>query len=381
MRFEMKNHKSFQVCVLLACFLALAARPGVSFAEKRHCPYLLVVSWYSVTSLDQITKEWLEKANATPFDGIGAMLSLGRRAARAPDDDKYLDRIRELRRYAQKDIWPWIFLNRMFGGPSLAGRKVYSLMTDSERTHFTAIKGMDLYDEQGALSAFKGLFRQALKVARTFGSPGIIIDHEAYNNPGARWIPSLRRLQGKTGPEIVRRLEQIGQELAVIVNDEYPEATLWFSAIEPDSACGYIVRGMLEAAVHSGMKFKVVEGGEKTVRYVHKTLPELEGAIANQKETLRRWLPQYPDRLIPAGTTTLIDNSEQLGPWFKAQYEGSRIKSVEDMAPFLRVLFSNYRYIWIYAAREAHFDPFDPVTGKKFFQVIDRVRSDTKCPQ
>ncbi len=351
----------------------------VSFAGRQDCPYLLVISWYSATSLDQITKEWLEKVNSSPFDGIGAMLNLGRRAAQAPDDDKYLDRIKKLSRYTKKDIWPWIFLNRIIGGAGLTKRKVHLLMTDNEQAHFSSIKGMDLYDEQGALTAFKGLFRQALKVARAFGSPGIIIDHEAYNNPNSKRINYLQKVQGKTGTEITGRLEQIGRELAIMVNDEYPEATLWFLAIEPNSACGCIVHGILEEATRSKMKLKVVEGGERTVGYVHKTLPELENAMSRQRETLDQWRKQYPDKLILAGTTALIDDPENLGPRFKRRYEGSRIKSVEDMAPFLKVLFTNYRYIWIYAARQAHYDPFDATASKKYNQVINNKLSDMKC--
>ena len=73
---------------------------------------------------------------------------------------------------------------------------------------FNKIKGMDLWNETGALNDFFNIWKMSLKIAKELGSPGIFVDAEAYNNYKIYDIAYLSGLLGKSEIEVKQRLKR-----------------------------------------------------------------------------------------------------------------------------------------------------------------------------
>ncbi|HVY54699.1 MAG TPA: hypothetical protein VHC46_02990, partial [Thermodesulfobacteriota bacterium] len=139
-------------------------------------PYLLLVTFYT-GELRDFGRDKMDAIAASPYNGVAVAL-IG-----AYDTGKYTagdfaSSVKRMKEGKHKDVWPWVFFNRFIGSEEGAR----SLSPKSGNAYFRAIKGMDIYDETGALGDFYGIWKIALETARELGSPGILVDPEAYNN-------------------------------------------------------------------------------------------------------------------------------------------------------------------------------------------------------
>jgi len=48
---------------------------------------------------------------------------------------------------------------------------------------------------------------------------------------------------------------------------------------------------------------------------------------------------------------------------------------VEDLEPYLELLFSSYRFNWIYASGDGNYLPFSPESAIRFDRVISKART------
>jgi hypothetical protein len=342
-------------------------------------PYLLLVSFLTpVMDNPEIVKTRL--LNNSPFQGVAVMLrdAYDTRQIRYQD---YSQSMRLIRRECRKDIWPWVFFNRFLGyeegtesHPSIQGQRF--------AIPFKSIKGMDLFNEAGALGDFLHVWKTSLQVSKELGSPGIIVDPEAYNNYKSLRVEYVAEQTGKSAEEVRIRLEEIGKELADIVNDTHPGATIWLlssslgrtheasSSKNPPyrATCTYIIIGMLERSKEKGMQIQFVCGGQESLGYCHKTMADLNEKMKKREERLSPFLKKY-DNLHLSGTLAPWDKVESKQGYFVQDSEcrASEFKTIADFKPVLTTLFSTYNYNWMYAG-SSQWNPYDRVVSMKLLK-------------
>jgi len=121
-----------------------------------------------------------------------------------------------------KDIWPWVYLNRMIGANDAEGNPYTKV------PYFQRFQGLDLDGKAGAQNDFLENWRNALRLAKVTGVPGIVCDLEFYNNYKAYDLAELARMTAKPQEDVLNLLRQVGARMADIAAAEYPGATLWF---------------------------------------------------------------------------------------------------------------------------------------------------------
>ena len=254
-------------------------------------PYLLLVS-FATTPLDGFGPEKTRELNLSPYHGVAVRL-IHQYDSNSYTLDHFQPYVAKLKMNSEKHIWPWIFFNRFIGYQEghRAGSK------DSSKPYFRNIKGMDLNNEAGALEDFFDLWRIGLQIAHQLGSPGIVVDGEPYNNYSAYLVRYVASERGTSGEDVRSKLKAIGSRLTDIVDEVYPEATLWFLftgisartvTLKPVlswdyRAPAYIVMGMLERAAEKGSKFTLVAGGE-LAGYCFKNREDLDKKIRERKK-------------------------------------------------------------------------------------------------
>ncbi|OAD19508.1 secreted protein, partial [Candidatus Thiomargarita nelsonii] len=170
---------------LLFIFLGIISIAEISALENSleqgNKPYLLLVTFYTKHSFLAIDDAWLTEINKTPYDGIAVMLTgpYNTDLITGTFKNRIHNKIKEIKQKTNKDIWPWLFFNRFIGGELKPNRRKH--MSSAAISHFGSIPGIDIYDQTGALSDFKHQFRMALRFSKKMGSPGIVVDPEAYN--------------------------------------------------------------------------------------------------------------------------------------------------------------------------------------------------------
>lgn len=204
----------------------MTLRLSLSLATVRKTgepPYLLLVSFYS-GQINDFGSEKIQAINESPYNGVAVPLIWN------DDTEKYSEKdfeatVKLFKQEFKKDIWPWIFFNKFIGNK---GEKKIRKPERFGKTYFQAISGMDLYNETGALKNFINIWKIALSISKQLGSPGIVIDAEAYSNRKAYRVSYIAQRVNKSEKEVQERLKEIGGELADIANQIYPDATLWF---------------------------------------------------------------------------------------------------------------------------------------------------------
>jgi hypothetical protein len=278
--------------------------------EQGNKPYLLLVTFYTKHSFLAIDDAWLTTINKTPYDGIAVMLTgaYNTDLITATLENKINAKIKEIKQKTNKDIWPWIFFNRFIGGELKANRRKH--MSSAAISHFGSIPGIDIYDQTGALSDFKHQFRMALRFSKKIGSPGIVVDPEAYNNYGVYNTKNLEKLMQQPSDIIQARLKTVGRELARIVKEEYPQAVLWFLFIKHGLSTTYITEGILDEALEKSIPLKIIEGGETNVGYVNRatsnenSAPKRNLILLSQifQNLIIRFCLSYWSKSVAAGT-------------------------------------------------------------------------------
>lgn len=330
-------------------------------------PYVLLVSFHT-PPLSGFGPKGLNALSGVGYDGVAVPLT-GAYDTKRYSYETFAGKVKTLNSGARKDVWPWVFFNRFIGYDE-GGR---SLSKDSRHVYFRSIKGMDIYDEWGALGDFYEIWRASLRIAKELGAPGIVVDPEAYNNYDAYRVSYVADELGKSENEVKERLTEIGRELGKMAGEIYPDAVIWllFSGLatpmkslnpfagKEQFTVTYIIEGMLEYAEKSAPKMVLVSGGEASLGYCAKSLEDLRERIASRGEKFKKPLEEYPNLRLGGTISPWSGGARRTGWLTKGVCGGSSLKTASDFAPLIRELKKAYGYVWIYAAEAAGYDPYD----------------------
>ncbi len=313
--------------------------------------------YYSGQTYQDLNEAYFEKIADSPFDGFAVRTSVSGSADFPSYEEFQSLGITSLLEGKTKKIWPQVNLNRL---------NVYC------NGSACAQKYPDLWDTKGGgLTSLKNEFRVALKLAGQTSSPGIVIDPEMYADHENYKVGYIAETSGRSAQDVHDRLVQVGRDLADIANSEYPNAVMIFLFADlgydypsasygyPDSfrkrSPNYIVEGMLEQAKAGNYPFKVVEGGEHILLYIHPNLEDLKESAAERDGDMAPYLAVYPDNFVLGGTAGLYLDIKVLQPaWAQKvanwvnQGQSVEINAISDFLPSLQYLFANYDYVWFY---------------------------------
>ena len=287
-----------------------------------------------------------------------------------------------------KDIWPWVYLNRMIGANDAEGNPLTKV------PYFQKFHGLDLDGRAGAQNAFLENWRNALRLARKNGVPGIVCDLEFYNNYQANDLAELARMTSLSQERVLDALRQLGARMADIAAKEYPQATLWFlfsGFTRPDYrvidgrryylAETYIVEGLLEEIQLRHFRLHILSGGEVGLGYCHASAEALHQAIEKRAEIFAPLLAKYKDTLELAGTMTLWRDRSAKRNWVaQGECAASSAANVEDLIPYMEILFRTYRYNWLYGSPNGGYLAFDPASAPRFDAAIARAKKSAYQP-
>ena len=288
----------------------------------------------------------------------------------------------------KKHVWPWVFFNRFVG---YSGSEK-SLSEAANNIYFKKTKGMDIYGQSGALNDFIQIWRLSLRLAKKMKSPGIVIDPETYNNYKSYQVSYLAQQLDKPADEIILRLKQVGRELAVIADKEYPDATLWFlftalgspmrsfNPIAPTEyrTVTYIIEGMLQKMKETGSKLQVVSGGEVSLGYCYRSLDDMTRSIDLRSEKYFSSLLKYPNLKLGATIAPWNKREEKTAWMSKGKCKSSEVKNMNEFKPLLKKLLDTYGYVWIYGAMAAGYNPFDSSIYPAYNKAIGDAKSESR---
>jgi len=343
--------------------------------------HLMLVTFLTA-DLATLAPGTLNEFEKSPYNALAVPVISSYFTGSIPTLQNIQPKLAEIKARTSKDIWPWVFINRMVGMDP--GQKNVNAHT----SYFQGIKGLDLEDRVGAQSDFLRAWRVALEVARELHAPGIVCDLELYNNPAAEDVFELARLTGKTAPEAIQLLQGLGTRLADITDEELPGGTVWFfftGLHRPDfqvvddrpyyRATSYVVLGMLMRIKQAGLRVSVISGGEIGLGYCHASIKQLQSDFEARLRAFRPHLEKYAGILFLGGTITLWRDASDKSDWLaQGSCAASPARNIEELKPYLRDLLRHYTYVWVYAAVAAGgYNPFDPLTAPRFNAVIQQA--------
>ena len=281
-----------------------------------------------------------------------------------------------------KDIWPWVYLNRMIGANDAEGN------ADAKAPYFHRFQGLDLDGSAGAQKDFLDNWRNALRLARQTGVPGIVCDLEFYDNYKAYDLAELARMRSIPRADSLYALRQVGALMASIAATEYPGATLWFlftGFTRPDYrvidgrpyylAATYIVEGLLDQIQQHHLPLRVLSGGEVGLGYCHTSVDDLRQAIEKRAAAFAGFRQKYTGILELAGTMTLWSDRSAKKNWMAQGACGtSSAATVEDLVPYMELLFKTYRYNWLYGSPNGGYFAFQPSSAPRFDAAIRQAK-------
>jgi hypothetical protein len=136
----------------------------------------------------------------------------------------------------------------------------------------------------------------------------------------------------------------------------------------------YIVEGLLDEIQQHRFALQVLAGGELGLGYCHNSVEDLRLAIEKRAAIFAPLLEKYKGILELGGTMTLWSDSFAKKNWVAAGACGSSsAETVEDLIPFMELLFRSYRYNWIYASPNGGYLAFDPAVAPRFDAAIARA--------
>jgi len=378
---------------LLAVVLVSGVLSGPARAQGSRAPrgdlglsYLLLVNTAIASRMDDGK---LRQFDRSPYDGLAVAFLHAYDTGPVPSPEDMAGSMRAWRGSTEKHIWPWVYVNRMIGFAAAEHNE------HSDAPYFRAIAGADLDGRSGARSDFLLLWRNALSAARQAGSPGVVCDLEFYNDHRLYDIASLAGSTGKKPSQAAKSLEDLGAEMARIVEETYPDAFLWFlftgfthpgyktydgTPYYPSPT--YVAIGLLDEISRRRVPARVLTGGEGSLAYCHENLAALGQAIEKRRADSEPALAKYAGVLEMAGTLTLWSEQSAKRGWVSEGACGTAAAaSVEELRPYLELLLRSYRYNWIYASGDGNYLAFSPESAPRFDRVIAQARSDAGRPR
>jgi hypothetical protein len=233
----------------------------------------------------------------------------------------------------------------------------------------------------------KGLFnvKESLELAKKTGAEGIFIDPEFYRNRDNYSILYLSNKYNKTPEETIRRLKNIGAQVADITNLIYnnKKVILWFSFANLNakkdngylSSISYIIEGILDRIIELNYNIDVLDGGELSLGYINLSLSDIKYKIERRSIIMAPFIKKYFPHYKLAGTTVIFDDINKAGGMQKfvdrVPEDKKEIRKLHDYLPLLKILFDNYEYVWIYwGGGNPPYNDFDPEIAQPYRTVI-----------
>jgi hypothetical protein len=339
--------------------------------------YLLLVNTAIAFMMNEVKFKQFEQS---PYDGLAVAFLHAYDTSEVPPVTALDAQLKEWKKYTGKDIWPWVYVNRMIG--TSADEK----NDHSDVPYFHKINGADLDDTQGAQTDFLQIWRNSLAAASDSNMPGVIADLEFYNYYREYDIGELARQTRRTPAQAAEDLKNIGARMADVAAEQYPGATLWFlwmgfthpgyktyDGVPYYPSPTYIAMGLLNEIAQKKLNLRVLTGGEGSLAYCHDTLGDFQTAIAKREMDLRGTLDKYKGILEMAGTMTLWRDRASNGVCKTAS-----ANSIEDLQSYLELLLKSYRYNWIWGSADGGYLAFAPETAPRFDAVIRRAQASSR---
>jgi len=344
--------------------------------------YVNLVTFYT-PHLADFKPEQMKVLNGSAYDGVAVPLAGAYDTAPVPDFSAYAAQIAAVKKNCHYHVWPWVFSNRLIGRPPDA--RAHSGLGKKAPEYFRRIKALDLDDAAGARSDFLKLWRNAVRLARELGSPGIVVDLEAYNDYRTYHLPYVAEQRGQTVGQVARECEALGADMARIVAEEYPRCVVWslFGRLVPTKLTapdydgplypvpGHITLGFLKYCKQHHLPAKYLAGGEVGVGYYHRDPVALKASISRRDTNYAPVLAEFPDNLFLAGTISPYHDWRILTSWIKRNAgDNPVLKTIEDFRPMFKTLFDAYDWVWIYASSAGKTQPYNPELTRRYSAVI-----------
>lgn len=374
--------------LLLAALLTVAAagtngsRPAgsPSAPDRLGDRYLMLVN---TAIADHMDAEKMAVFDRSPYDGLAVSFADAYDTTPPRTVPAMQAQITSWKKSAEKDVWPWVYLSRMVGANDAEGNPLTRV------PYFERFQGLDLDGQAGTQADFLENWKNALRLARETTVPGIVCDLEFYNNYKAYDVAELARMTSKPRGDVLVLLGQLGAKMADIASAEYPGATLWFlftgftrsdyRVIDGQPyylAATYIVEGLLEEIQRQRFRLRVLAGGEVGLGYCHASLEDLRQGIEKRDAAFAPLLKKYDGILELAGTMTLWSDRSAKKNWVAQGACGaSTAATVEDLVPYMELLFRTYRHNWIYGSPNGGYLAFDPQIAPRFDAAISQARA------
>jgi hypothetical protein len=176
--------------------------------------------------------------------------------------------------------------------------------------------------------------------------------------------------------------------MADIASTEYPNATLWIlftGFTRPDYriidgqpyflAGTYVVEGLLDRIQQQKLSLRVLAGGELGLGYCHASVQDLRYAIDKRAAILNPIVHKYNGNLELAGTVTLWKDAAAKKNWVsEGACKKASAATVEDLIPYMEMLFQTFRYNWIYGSPNGGYLAFNPEIAPRFDAAIAKAK-------
>lgn len=343
--------------------------------------YLSLISFYNPTLFDA-TPEGLAVLNDSAYEAVAIRFWGGYDASPIPPYEELQPHLDRVRKALDIDPWPWVFSNRLIGAPEDGRGHASKNANDPE--YFRRIPILDLDNATGARADFLTMFRCALRAAKEWGSPGVVVDLEAYNNYYAYQVSYVADRRGEHPRKVIAKCEALGADMARICEKEYPECILWslFSHLERPTrlpgvkhpvypTTGHITLGFLKCAKEHKVPCKFLCGGETTPGYYNPNVEQLKERIADRDAVMADMMARFPNHFYLAGTISPYHDHRILTDWIlRNAGDDPELKTIEDFQPMFRTLFDAYDWVWIYASSAARTMPYDPENSARYGAVL-----------
>jgi len=382
MLWKIQRYLTLVIGVALCAALSSGSRgsaPGSRLGDH----YLMLVNTATASS---INKAQFAQFNRSHYDGLAVSFSPSYDVSAPPPAKQIETQLADWKTVTKKDIWPWVFLNRMIGASDSENNSY------AQNAYFRRIQGADLDGKEGAQSDFLLNWGNALRAAKDLHVPGIVCDLEFYNNYKEYDPRELAKSARESTEQAIWHLRALGAQMADIAAEQYPDAVIWFlftgfSNAGYTGASGehyflsssYVVFGLLDEIQKRGLPLLVYSGGEVGLGgYCHPSLGQFRDQIYNRNVSFAPYLKRYSGSLELGGTMTLwSDRSAKQGWVAEGDCADCPAATVEDLQPYLELLLKSYKYNWVYGAGAAGYYAFDPHVAPRFDAMIAKAKANT----
>jgi hypothetical protein len=135
------------------------------------------------------------------------------------------------------------------------------------------------------------------------------------------------------------------------------------------------VEGLLGRIEQQKLSLRVLAGGELGLGYCHASPEDLRQSIEKRAATLAPYVHKYNGVLELAGTMTLWSDRAAKKNWVAQGACGSSsAATVEDLIPYMELLFRSYRYNWIYGSPNGGYLAFNAAVAPRFDAAIAKAK-------